>query len=98
MYHISFPIGRPEKINLEKGRRPTISRNAVGVWVTFQRWIVKGERSGLRTRTATENVTLSALTNYLHRFLNLKMSHAMPLIHDESGAVIETHESAGDFR
>jgi hypothetical protein len=60
-----------------------------------QRLIPPGEPSGLLTGIAeTENITLSAVTNYLHRFLNLKKSHAMLLIH----AVIETHESAGDFR
>jgi hypothetical protein len=35
-------------------------KKRVGVGATFQRWIVKGERSGLQTHTATtESVSLS---------------------------------------
>ena len=41
----------------------TISRKRVGVWTYFQRWTVRGERSGLLTHTATtESVMLCVRT------------------------------------
>jgi hypothetical protein len=44
-------------------------------------------------------VTLFATADEkLTAFLELKTVHPMLLIHDEFGAVIETHEHKGDFK
>ena len=52
----------------------TISRQPVGVWATFQPWIVKAEPSGLQTRiAATDSVSIAVRTKGLPLFLTIPL-------------------------